>query len=230
MTKRKVAAIFAHPDDEVLGCGGMLARHCEEGDDVRIIILATGLTSRGPATEQQLESLKNDARRAAQELGVSEIEFADFPDNAMDSVPLLKVVKTVENFLIKHPATQIYTHHIGDMNIDHSITCRAVLTAARPLPGTNQLTILASEVNSSTEYATPAMPTFAPTEYHDISDVLKKKLKAMEIYKTELREWPHPRSLKAIEFQAKNRGAQSGFEAAEAFITLRRISGTLNSI
>lgn len=223
MTKRKVVAIFAHPDDEVLACGGMLVNHVEKGDDVSILILATGLTSRGEASSKELESLKNDARNAASVLGVTNVEFGDFPDNAMDSVPLLMVVKSVEEFLEKNPATIIYTHHMGDMNIDHEITCRAVLTAARPLPGVKELVILAGEINSSTEYAVPQMPNFAPTEYHDISNTLDKKIESMAKYQTELREWPHPRSLKAIKHQARNRGAQCGVNAAEAFITLRRI-------
>lgn len=222
MTK-KVAAIFAHPDDEVLACGASLAKHSAQGDDVRILILATGLTSRGAASDDQLENLKNDARNAAKKMGVDHVAFGGFPDNAMDSVPLLEVVKSVEAFLTDHPATVIYTHHMGDMNIDHQVTARAVLTAARPLPGGTDLTILAGEINSSTEYAPPPMQPFTPTEYHNVERTLDAKIKAMAAYKGELREWPHPRSLKALEHQAKNRGAQAGMEAAEAFMTLRRI-------
>lgn len=219
----KVAAIYAHPDDEVLACGGMLAHHAARGDDVKILILATGLTSRGEASLQELESLKDDARNAARALGVESVSFGGFPDNAMDGVPLLDVVKAVEDFLDHHPAQVIYTHHMGDMNIDHEVTAQAVLTAARPLPGTMDLTILAGEINSSTEYAPPPMIPFTPTEYYDIADTLDAKIKAMAAYKGELREWPHPRSLKALEHQARNRGAQAGMEAAEAFMTLRRI-------
>lgn len=224
MTK-KIAAIFAHPDDEVLACGGVLAKHVLEGDDVCIFILATGLASRGSVSLEEIESLRNDAISSAHELGVTKVRFGDFPDNAMDKVPLLEVVKTVEEFLSEFDASYIYTHHIGDMNIDHEIVCRAVLTAARPLPGRGDLVILAGEVNSSTEYAAHPMPPFRPTEYVNIAATLDRKIKAMAAYKSELRDWPHPRSLQAIGFQAKNRGAQAGFEAAEAFMTLRRITG-----
>lgn len=220
---KKVAAIFAHPDDEILACAGVLAQHALAGDDVSILILATGLTSRGQATNAELRSLESDARAAAKELNISKVSFGGLPDNAMDSLPLLEVVQKVEAFLKDHPAETIYTHHMGDMNIDHEVTCRAVLTAARPLPGVKNLTILAGEVNSSTEYATPPMPCFVPTEYYDISNVLERKIAAMAAYKTELCEWPHPRSLKALDHQARNRGAQCGCDAAEAFITLRRI-------
>ncbi len=223
MTK-KIAAIFAHPDDEVLACGGVLAKHILNGDDVCIFILATGLTSRGETTSKEIDGLREDTISAACELGITKVRFGDFPDNAMDNVPLLEVIKSVEDFLKEFDSSYIYTHHIGDMNVDHEIVCRAVLTAARPLPGKGDLVILAGEVNSSTEYAPHPMPTFRPTEYVNISETLDRKIKAMSVYKSELRDWPHPRSLKAIEFQARNRGAQSGFEAAEAFMTLRRIS------
>lgn len=220
---KKIAAIFAHPDDEVLACGGTLFNHARNGDEVHILILATGLTSRGEASDDELLALQDNAKSAAKEMGVDHIHFGDFPDNAMDSVPLLEVVQKIESFLKEHPAEIIYTHHTGDMNIDHEVTCRAVLTAARPMPGRKNLTILAGEINSSTEYAPPPMLHFAPTEYHNIEGALSAKLKAMACYEGELCDWPHPRSLKAIEHQARNRGAQAGMNAAEAFVTLRRI-------
>lgn len=221
--KQKVAAIFAHPDDEILGCGATLARHVIEGDDVAIFIMATGLTSRGEAVPEEFKTLQGNARAAAKELGVQNVTFGAFPDNAMDSVPLLNVVKAVEEFLKDFPATVVYTHHMGDMNIDHEVVARAVLTATRPLPDRGELTVLASEINSSTEYAAHPMPAFVPTEYVNVTNTVSHKIKAMACYTGELREWPHPRSLKGIEHQACNRGVQSGYSAAEAFMTLRRI-------
>lgn len=221
--KKKIAAIFAHPDDEVLACGGMLAKHAQQGDDVAIFMMATGLTSRGDTSDKELEILRSQANNAANILGVQDISFEGFPDNAMDSVPLLDVTKSVENFLESFPADIIYTHHMGDMNIDHMVVARAVLTATRPVPGTKGIVVLAGEINSSTEYAVQPMPPFVPTEFYDISDTLDLKIKSMAAYEGELREWPHPRSLKGIEYQAKNRGAQCGVDAAEVFATLRRI-------
>lgn len=220
---KKIAAIFAHPDDEILACGATLARHARSGDEVRIFIMATGLASRGEATDEDFKKLQAEARKAAGEIGATEVVFGNFPDNAMDSVPLLDVVKGIEIFLSGFPASVIYTHHMGDMNVDHEIVARAVLTAARPLPGCGELTILAGEVNSSTEYAAHPMPAFRPTEYVNVTETLSCKIAGMAAYEGELRDWPHPRSLKGIEYQARNRGAQSGFEAAEAFMTLRRI-------
>src|SRR5690349_4364925 len=140
---RKIAAIFAHPDDEILGCGGAMACHAAAGDDIRILLLATGLRARGRADEAAIGKLRDDARRAADIVGAKAIEFVDFPDNAMDSVPLLDVVKRVEEFVGGFDPHTIYTHHDGDLNIDHGIVHRAVLTACRPLPKTSPFEILA---------------------------------------------------------------------------------------
>lgn len=220
----KVAAIFAHPDDEVLACGATLARHARAGDEVRILILATGLASRGAAADEAFAALRNDAEHAAAALGATRVDFADFPDNAMDSVPLLEVVKRVEAFLAEFPAQRVYTHHAGDVNVDHRVVHMAVVTACRPLPGATVREILAGEVNSSTEWTPPgSLPAFLPTEFVDVSATLAAKLAAMACYGGEIRAWPHPRSLKGIEMLAGWRGTQSGCEAAEAFVTVRRL-------
>lgn len=220
----KIAAIFAHPDDEVLGCGATLARHARDGAEIRILILATGLTSRVDADADALAALRTEAERAAQAMGAASVEFADFPDNQMDSVPLLAVAKRVEAFLESFPAERIYTHHLGDLNVDHQVTHRAVLTACRPLPGASVREILASEVNSSTEWAPPGLaPAFVPTDFVNAAATLEAKLAAMSCYDGELRDWPHPRSLKGITALARWRGTQAGFDAAEAFMTVRRL-------
>ena len=121
-----VAVVMAHPDDEVLGCGGSLARLSRSGASVHVFILATGLTSRGPADKAALLALKDQARAATAKLGGKTIEFADFPDNAMDSLPLLKIVKQVESFVTKIKPDLIFTHHSSDINNDHDLTQRAV--------------------------------------------------------------------------------------------------------
>lgn len=223
MTAR-IAAIFAHPDDEVLACGATLARHAAAGDEVRILILATGLTSRGAVPPEELARLRDHAAAAAAALGAAGVELANFPDNAMDSLPLLDVVKRVEAFLDGFPADTIYTHHAGDVNVDHRVTHQAVITACRPLPGACVRTILAGEVNSSTEWTPPgSLPAFLPSEFVTVEATLAAKLAAMECYPGELRQWPHPRSLKGIKALARWRGTQSGCEAAEAFVTVRRL-------
>ncbi|MCB9946860.1 MAG: PIG-L family deacetylase [Rhodospirillaceae bacterium] len=221
-----VAVIVAHPDDEVLGFGGTMALHAERGHTVSVLFLATGLASRLRAGEtvspEAIAELRADARAAGDLLGVSHIEFADFPDNQMDSVPLLHVVQRIADFVAKTGATLIYTHHMGDLNIDHGITARAVLTACRPLPGAQVTKIYAGEVLSSSEYGVPE-DRFRPNTYVDISTKLDAKRDALAKYASELRYWPHPRSIKAIAMLARLRGAEVGVDAAEALVLLRNV-------
>src|SRR5437667_2220388 len=133
-----VLVVAAHPDDEVLGCGGTMARLAAEGHEVRIAIMAEGMTARYPHQEQadqkKLHHLHSNAQQAADRVGAKELVFCKFPDNRMDTVPLLDVVKCVEELIEKFAPALIYTHHSGDLNVDHGIVHRAVLTATRPLP------------------------------------------------------------------------------------------------
>lgn len=222
MTKN-IAAIFAHPDDEILGCGGAMAWHADKGDQVRILILATGLRSRGPSEDAAIAKLRDQARKAASIVGAQKIEFADFPDNAMDSVPLLNVVKQVEAFFGGFRPDVVYTHHDGDLNVDHSVVHRAVATSLRPLPGSAPVEVLACEVNSSTEWGLPTQPPFTPTDFFDIGRFLDRKIKALEQYEGEMRDWPHPRSSLGVQTLAHWRGSQCGVKAAEAYRLVRRV-------
>ena len=218
---KAVAAIMAHPDDEVLGCGGTLKNLSRHGVSVHVLILASGLTSRGVKNKVALESLKENARIASKKLGVKTIEFADFPDNAMDSVQLLDIVKRVEEFVLKVEPDIIFTHHNGDINIDHEITQRAVMTSTRALPGSRPIEILACEVLSSSEFG-PAARRLQPHMYIRLEDEdVAACLDALSSYTGEIRDWPHPRSQKALQHQISLRGAECGFEAAEAFEVLR---------
>ena len=153
---RRIAVIAAHPDDEVLGCGATIARHAAAGDEVRILVLSEGATSRTPVrdtllSENELASLRTAGLHAAQILGAKSIDWAGFPDNRMDGIDLLDVVKRIEEFLDPYTPEVIYTHHAGDMNIDHAITQRAVMTALRPQPDSTFCTVLQFEIASSTE-------------------------------------------------------------------------------
>lgn len=224
---KKIAAIFAHPDDEVLGCGGALALHADRGDEVKILILATGATSRGIEQSDYIAKLREQARAASAILGAAGVSFCDYPDNRMDSVALLDVAKDVEGFLEAHPADVIYTHHAGDMNIDHMVTHRAVATARRPVPGADPVEILTCEVNSSTEWAPPGFEPFVPQDFLEISESLERKVAALECYDGELRTAPHPRSAEGVRALARWRGCQCGYEAAEAFALMRRVRSTL---
>ena len=218
---RKVAAVFAHPDDEVLGCGGSLSRLSRAGASTHILIMSTGLTSRGPTESSALLELQDQARAAANRLGASTIDFADFPDNGMDSVKLLDIVKQVESFIKRVEPEMIFTHHDGDINIDHDLTRRAVMTATRALPNSKSVEVLACEVLSSTEFG-PANKRLQPHLYFRLTEEdVKAAVDALGCYEGEIRDWPHPRSVKALEHQLRLRGAECGVEAAEVFEVLR---------
>lgn len=220
----KVLVIAAHPDDEILGCGGTIAKHVQQDDEVHVFIAAEGITSRDQtrsrgAREEELSALSRSAHRANEALGVSSVTLSSFPDNRMDSVDLLEIVKTLEGQIAKIRPQRIYTHHAGDVNIDHHVLHRAVVTACRPVPHHPVETLLFFEVPSSTEWQTPASGiSFTPHWFVDISSTLALKLKALEEYRSEMRPWPHARSMQAVESLARWRGASVGAEAAEAFL------------
>ncbi|WP_309671605.1 PIG-L deacetylase family protein [Gemmatimonas sp.] len=226
-----VLVVVAHPDDEVLGCGGTMARYAREGHTVHVAMLADGIGARRPTAAL---TLPDDAaalvrRRAAAEragaiLGVASTTFGDFPDNRMDLVPLLDVAREVERLVTQFQPGIVLTHHAGDVNIDHRRIHEAVVTACRPQPGHPVHTVLTFEVASSTEwqFATSA-PVFAPSWFVDISDTLALQQEALAAYAEELRPWPHPRSPEALRDRARWRGASIGVEAAEAFMLGRHI-------
>ena len=225
MSKQTVAVIVAHPDDEVLGFGGAMANHVAAGDSVHVLILATGLASRsddGQIVPEELNALRKQAHEANAKLGVSDVRFESFPDNRMDSVDLLDVVKKIEAFVEEVKPTIVYTHHVGDLNIDHRLTHQATLTACRPLPGSSVHRILSGEVLSSSEYADPE-DRFIPTVYVNIEGALERKCAALARYESEIRDWPHPRSTQALEHLAAHRGGECGFKAAEAYILIREL-------
>jgi N-acetylglucosamine malate deacetylase 1 len=218
---RRIAVIAAHPDDEVLGCGATIARHAAAGDEVRILILAEGATSRALARDAVAEAgeLRSAGEAAARILGAKGIEWAGFADNRMDGMELLDVVKRIERFLGTWQPQVIYTHHAGDVNVDHQVTQRAVMTAARPLPDATFCTVLQFEIASSTEWGGPVTGTpFVPQWFEDVSDFLPLKLAALDAYGAEMRPWPHPRSPEGVAALARWRGATVGVDAAEAFM------------
>lgn len=223
---KSILVVAAHPDDEILGCGGTMAAHRAAGDDVHVVILAQGLTSRGAASEAQLEAHRLAGRRANACLGVTSVEFLDFPDNAMDTRPRLAVAQAIENIVGRLRPARIYTHHAGDLNVDHRRAAEAVMTACRPFPGNGSPEILFFEVLSSTGWSSPALlPAFEPNVYRDIAPYLETKLRALREYAHEMREWPHARSYQAVEHLARLRGAMVGRHAAEAFVLGRMIEG-----
>lgn len=226
---KTILVIAAHPDDEVLGCGATIAKHVQSGDEVHVVILAEGATSRDKRRDRSLRAtdlslLTESANRAKEILGVTSLTLYDYPDNRMDSVDRLDIVKTVESCLDRVNPDTVYTHHAGDMNIDHRRTHEAVVTACRPHPQQSVSTLLFFEVPSSTEWQLPGGDQpFIPNWYMDISDTLAIKLEALQAYAAEMRPWPHSRSYKTVEILARWRGSSVGVEAAEAFIVGRNL-------
>ncbi len=221
-----VLVVAAHPDDEVLGCGGTMARLAREGHEVSVAILGEGMTSRfdarAKADPDLLETLHRHSRRAMALLGAREPFLYGLPDNRFDTVPLLEVVKIVEELVAKTGPDVIYTHHGGDLNIDHAVVHRAVLTATRPIGEAAVREVYAFEILSSSEWAFGQPNTrFHPNVFVDISATLELKYQAMEVYESEIRQFPHPRSIAAIRALAQRRGSTAGWTAAEAFRLLR---------
>jgi LmbE family N-acetylglucosaminyl deacetylase len=224
----KILVIAAHPDDEVLGCGGTIARMAQEGHVVNIGILGEGVTSRFEKREDAdkglIESLKENCRQSANSLGAQEPIFFDMPDNRFDTVPILKVVKHIETLINKLNPKIIFTQHGGDLNVDHAITFRATLIACRPVKGCTVRDIYAYEVPSSTEWSFNQFhPVFNPTMFMDISAHIETKIQAIQNYKGEIRSTPHPRSPEAIRAVARRWGAVVGFDYVEAFQTIRSV-------
>lgn len=223
---KKILIIAAHPDDEVLGCGGTVSKLIKSGVEAYTLILGEGKTSRVNAENlsEDLESLKTEAQKANQILGVKDIILESFPDNKFDSVPLLDIVQKIDIIKNKIKPDIIFTHHFGDMNIDHQITHKAVLTATRPMNDETVKDIYSFEIPSSTEWNSFSRETaFIPNVFFDISDTIDKKIAAMSEYRSELREYPHPRSLQHIKELARVNGTKVGIEYAENFMLIRSI-------
>ena len=226
---RKVLVVAAHPDDEVLGCGGTIAWHADAGDQVDVLIVAEGSTSRHHQRDrikatQALSSLAQSAQQAGAILGAHGVELLDLPDNRLDSLDRLDLIKQIEARIAYHQPQVVYLHHTGDVNIDHRRLHEAVVTACRPTPSHPVKRLLSFEVASSTEWQPPgSAPAFQPHWFVDISAQWDRKQLALEAYASEMRLWPHARSIQALEHLARWRGAQVGVEAAEAFCLLRQL-------
>ena len=160
----------------------------------------------------QIYQLKEETEKVSQVLGISKTFYHNFPDNKFDSVPMLNVVKKIEEIINFFKPDIIYTHHFNDLNIDHRIVSQAVLVATRPIVNQNVKTIYFFEVLSSTEWNYNNKSKFVPNIYEDISREIDKKIKAMTFYQSEIRHYPHPRSSEGIKILAKNKRVRSGIK------------------
>jgi len=226
--KKSILVIAAHPDDELLGCGGTIARMSKEGHDISIAILGEGITSRyllrEDADKKMIHNLYEHSNQVAKLLGAKNLQTFNLPDNRFDTIPLLDIVKILERYIEKIRPDCIYTHHSADLNLDHVLTNRATLIATRPLENSSVKTVLSYEVPSSTEWAFHTTgPGFQPNIFVDVTKTIDTKIEAMEIYDGETREYPHPRSSESLRAIARRWGSVSGLKTAEAFELIRHI-------
>lgn len=222
---KKILIVAAHPDDEVLGCFGTVAKLIKNGHEAYALILSGGKASRGNVNKQELEILQSEMRQANALVGIKKLFSSDFPDNAFDSRPLLEIVKEIEKVKNEVQPEVIFTHHLGDMNIDHQITHQAVLTATRPMREECVKTIYAMEIPSSTEWNSFSIQnSFVPNVFFEIEETIDLKVEAMSKYKSELREYPHPRSLVHIKELARVNGTKVGLKYSENFLLIRNVN------
>lgn len=239
----KVLVIAAHPDDEVLGMGGTITKYVKDGHELKIIIMATGIFSRRSSKytnstayqvdekildemENQVHKLQKDAIKASKIMGVKNIEFMDLPDNEMDKISNLEITKKIESSITNFKPDIVFTHSQNDINIDHRMLYDATITATRPHSKYTVKDVISFEVPSSTEWYFPSK--FSPNMFIDISKELATKIRALSAYKTEIKDFPHPRSAEGLEVIAKRWGTVSGFSAAEAFCLVRQLKNSLN--
>jgi LmbE family N-acetylglucosaminyl deacetylase len=224
-----VLVVVAHADDEALGCGATLAKHAAQGDEITLLVMTDGVSARMNTEIESRSMVENQKKRnsalqqSANILGIKHIFQARFPDNKMDSVDLLTITQFIEKNTENVKPEIIYTHSLNDLNIDHRITAQAVMTAFRPLPTSSVKTILSFEVLSSTEWQFGEQK-FNANWFVDVSGFYDKKIAALQCYKEEMRDFPHPRSFVGVDTLTKLRGLTVGKSCCEAFQLLRHQS------
>lgn len=228
---KRILIVVAHPDDEILGLGATMKKLISQFNiQTRVVILGEGITSRSDSRDlnkwkDDLLIHKENIDKARKEIGYNSVNSYDFPDNRFDTVPLLDIIKVIENEKLLFKPDIIFTHHCGDVNIDHQRTFEAVLTACRPVVNECVKTIICFETPSGTEWRSPSDPRhFLPNLFVSVSfNNINSKIAAMESYEFEKRDFPHPRSPEALRIQAERWGIVVGVKYAEAFQVIRTI-------
>ncbi|WP_286727555.1 MULTISPECIES: PIG-L deacetylase family protein [Sphingobacterium] len=231
LRNKKILIVVAHPDDELLGLGATMNKLINEYNVVtRVVILGEGLTSRADSRDlqlwkEELEIHRKNIKNAQDAIGYHSVGIYDFPDNRFDSVNLLDIIKVIEAEKEEFKAEVIFTHHGGDVNIDHQRTFEAVITSCRPMEDERVKTIICFETASGTEWRANSDPRhFLPNLFVAVSaEHIKAKINGMEAYVFESRPFPHPRSPQALTIQAQRWGIAVGCEHAEAFQIIRTI-------
>jgi N-acetylglucosamine malate deacetylase 1 len=218
----KILVLATHPDDEVLGCGGSMARHSARGDRVEVLVATRGTPEK--YSQDQVDSLRKELEAAHAVLGVSTAHFLDFPAPKLDTVPVCELADSIGAVLSTVQAEVIYLPHRGDLHSDHRAVFAAAMVAVRPIAGNGVRRVLCYETLSETEWAASVVEeAFLPTVFTDISDFLEKKKQALACYRSQVKEFPHPRSLQGVEALARLRGSTAGVGAAEAFQLIREM-------
>ena len=225
---QKVLVIAAHPDDEILGAGGTIAKFVTKGAEVKVLIVTDGSTSQyrdDPKLQDILDAKKKETQNAMRILGVSEVLYGGMPDMKLDVTDHILVNQSIERVIDEYQPNIVFTHYHGDVNLDHQCVSRSTMVACRPVIDQCVQELYAYYVPSSTDWnAQNNINTFMPNVFIDISgECAEKKYQAMECYATELREYPHPRSIEALRVMDRANGIHVGLEAAECFVAYRVI-------
>ena len=216
----RILVVAAHPDDEVLGMGGTIALHTSRGDQVRVLVVTDGSSTQYPGDADTRSRKEEEARRAARELGVEDYVHLDHPDMRLDTLEHVEVNRVVEEHLRDLAPAIVYTVQ-PDVNSDHRVLFDSVAVATRPVPGQPVRRLLTYAPSSSTEWTPAAVNWFVPNWYVDVTETIGRKLAAFAHYETERREYPHPRSERAIRATAEFHGTACGCEYAEPFVLVR---------
>ncbi|MCH8864912.1 MAG: PIG-L family deacetylase [Chloroflexi bacterium] len=219
---KRVLVIAPHPDDEVLGCGGTIAGHVAAGDEVHLCVVTRAYPPEW--TEEVIRIKRQEVNEASGILGIKETSFLDLPTVKLDTLPQKELNNAIARVVDAVKPDVVYLPHKGDLNRDHRLVFEAALVALRPLEGNTVSRILCYETLSETEWGIPDVESvFIPNVYLDIANTLETKLAAMSAYASELKEYPHPRSLEMLKVLAQKRGSEAGIAAAEAFMLVREI-------
>jgi len=225
---RKILILAAHPDDEVLGCGGLISKYSELGDTFRVVFLGEGSSCRfqdhqSEESKKEIKIRNSYAVKAMNFLGVSQYDFHGLPCGRFDQVPIIEINKIIENQIKNFKPDLLLTHSANDANNDHQIVYRASIMASRPLKDNTVPTLWSYEVLSSSEWS--FSDSFTPNIFESLKEKdIMKKFEALSFYESELRPYPFPRSFEGIKALSQMRGLQSGLQYAEAFKLIRSIT------
>lgn len=224
---KKVLVIAAHPDDEVLGMGGTIVKLTSEGNEVNVLIVTDGSSSQYRDSDnlaEIIEAKKHETRSCADVLGIKGIYYGGLPDMKLDCTPHIEINRVVERTIDELQPDTVFTHFWGDVNADHQNVYKSTLVAVRPVMGQVVKELFCYSVPSSTEWTPNKEDTmFMPNVFVDITDVAERKYEAFSRYSTELRDYPHPRSVQYLREADKAAGIRVGLLAAEEFVLLRRL-------